>query len=77
MKLIKNMTDTVRLTPLILLILLQYSCASLIEKGQYSIQYFVKNIYNDSDVVKSGSLLYEPFQVRKNKLPSLIILKIN
>jgi len=65
-----------RLAPLILLIILQYSFISHKEKDQYGIQFFIKNIYNDSDFVKSGSILPEPFQVKTNNLPSVITLKI-
>jgi hypothetical protein len=57
-------------------LLLFNSCKVVKENDKYGIQFFIKSVYNDSDVVKSGSLLYEPFQVRTNKLPSLIILKL-
>jgi len=55
-------------------LLLVNSCTVEKNNDKYSIQFFIKSVYNDSDVVKSGSLLSEPFQVRNNKLPSLIIL---
>jgi len=57
-------------------LLLVNSCTVVKENDKYGIQFFIKSVYNDSDVVKSGSLLSEPFQVRNNKLPSLIILKL-
>lgn len=66
-----------RLATIVILLLFQFSCTSLNEKDQYSIQYFVKNIYNDSDIVKSGSLLSEPFKLRDNNFPSIIILGRN
>jgi hypothetical protein len=67
----------IRLATIIIILLFQFSCTSLIKKDQYSIQYFVKNIYNDSDIVKSGSLLSEPFKLRDNNFPSIIILGKN
>lgn len=66
-----------RYITLIILIFLQYSCTSFKENDQYGIKYFVKNIYNDSDIVKSGSLLSEPFKLRDNNFPSIIILGRN
>ncbi len=71
------MNNMFRLAPLILLIFLQYSCTSLKENDKYGIQFFIKNIYNDSVVVKAGSLLLDPFKLRDNNFPSIIILGEN
>lgn len=53
-----------------------FACSVVKNNDKYGIQYFIKNIYNDSDFVKSGSILPEPFQVKTNNLPSVITLKI-
>jgi hypothetical protein len=57
-------------------VVLLNSCSIIKENDKFGICFFIKNIYNDSDFVKSGSILPEPFEVRKNNYPSVIIVKM-
>ncbi len=52
------------------------SCSFVKENDKYGVQFFIKSVYNDSDVVESGSLISEPFQVKKNDFTSVIIIKL-
>jgi|GEM_PF-2991024 len=67
----------IRLLFFLLILFSLNSCRTLKENDQYGVQYFIKNIYNDSDIVKAGSLLSEPFKLRDNNFPSIIILGEN
>ena len=51
------------------------SCTVLKQKDKYGIQFFIKSVYNDSDVVVSGSLISEPFQIKNNDFTSIIIIQ--
>jgi len=67
------------MTRILILLIITFSlnsCRTIKENDKYGIRFFIKSVYNDSDVVNSGSLISEPFQVKVNNYPSVIILQL-